>query len=70
MNKLLRQVERALAFLDGGEELLLQDADGGVVWQLEVVYTRHDAGKVVVGDVGRLAGLADDGEHWRQALES
>ena len=63
-------MESALALLDGDAQLLAQNVDGAIVGHLEVVDARHDRGKIVVGRVGWLAWLTDDGEHWSEVLEA
>ena len=66
----LREMKGSLTFLDGRVQLSAHNVKISVVWQLEIVDTGHDAGKVVIGRVGRFARLADDGEHWSQTLEA
>ncbi len=63
-------MESALSLLDGNTQLILQYVQRAVVRHLEVVRAGHDAGQVVVGGQGRLAGLADDSEHWRERFEA
>jgi hypothetical protein len=63
-------MERSLAFLDCCKKLLPHDLNGRVVWKLQVVDTRHDTRKVVVGGIRVLTGFADHSKHRCQRLES
>jgi hypothetical protein len=63
-------MESTLAFLDGNSELLSKNIHGTVIWHFEVVDTCHDTGEVIVRCVRRFAWLANDREHWCEALES
>jgi hypothetical protein len=63
-------MERALALLHRDRHFPAQDVNAAVVGHLEVIDACHDRGEVVVGCVGRFAGLAHDGEHGCQVFET
>lgn len=66
----LRKVESTLALLDGNIQPFAKDIYAAVIWHFEIVDARHDAGKIVVRCVRRLAGFANHGEHGRESLEA
>ena len=66
----LRKMERALALFHSSVEPGAQDIDVAVVGHLEVVDASHDGREELIRSVGRLCGLADDGEHGCESLET
>ena len=63
-------MESALTFPDGNAQLLTKNVDGAVVGHLEVVDAGHDRWQVVIGRIRWFAGLAHDGEHGCEVLET
>lgn len=66
----LGKVKSALAFLNCNIQFLAQYLHATVIGHLEIINARHDAWKVVVRSIRRLAWLADHGEHGGKTLET
>lgn len=66
----LGKVESALAFLNCNIQFLTQYLHATVIGHLEIINARHDAWKVVVRSIRRLARLADHSEHGSKTLET
>jgi hypothetical protein len=63
-------VEGTLTLSNSNGQPLSKNLQAAVVWQFEVVHTRHDAGKVVIGSVRRFTGTTDNGEDRGETLET
>lgn len=66
----LGEVEGVFSLKEGEVESLSHNLSGAVVWQFQVVDACHDRGKEVIGTLGCLHGLSDNGEGWVESSES
>jgi hypothetical protein len=66
----LRKVERALALFDRNVQSGAQGLNVAIVRHFEVVDASHDRREELVGSVRCFCGLADDGEHGCERLET
>jgi hypothetical protein len=66
----LGKVKSALAFLNCDIQFLAQYLHATVIGHLKIINARHDAWKVVVRSIRRLARLADHSEHGSKTLET
>jgi hypothetical protein len=63
-------METTNSLLDGSAQLDSHNGLGTIIWQLEVVHTRHDAGQIIVCHQRRLMRLPHNGERWIEATET
>lgn len=63
-------MERALAFLDGDVESSLEGRQVAIVWEFEVVDTRHHTGEIVIGCIWVFAWATHNREDRSETLES
>ena len=63
-------MKRALAFADGHVQSRAHDVEVGIIGEFEVVDTRHDTWKVVIGSIRGFTWFANHSEHRGQTLEA